>query len=170
MSRLSKQCGILNIWQSYRPPRPVTGIALNLLYPYERIRIGGWMLDALRSELGSMALASTVPWLWVQQNTARCLPTHSSWIGCLYCWWTYFHCCVSVSLWFRDGWPERAACLYKVLFQIWENLWRNEPNVEASSLGQTQIYDWYLVDPWKPKYFLNNSAINSTFSCLIVFL
>jgi hypothetical protein len=32
VSRLSRKCGILNISQHYRPPRPVKGIALLLLY------------------------------------------------------------------------------------------------------------------------------------------
>jgi hypothetical protein len=31
VSRLSRQCGILNISQPYRPERPVTGIALLFL-------------------------------------------------------------------------------------------------------------------------------------------
>jgi hypothetical protein len=34
VSRLSRQCGIFNISQPYRPPRPVTGIALLFTYDF----------------------------------------------------------------------------------------------------------------------------------------
>jgi hypothetical protein len=38
-SRLSSQCGIRNISQSYRPPRPVTGIASFLLVVFRTWRL-----------------------------------------------------------------------------------------------------------------------------------
>jgi hypothetical protein len=34
VSRLSRQCGILNILQPYRPPWPVTGIALLFYFTF----------------------------------------------------------------------------------------------------------------------------------------
>jgi hypothetical protein len=62
MSRLSRQCGVLNILQPYRPPRPVTGIALLTL-------LMNRSLDALQdfSPLGSAVAAPQgnlpLPWL-----------------------------------------------------------------------------------------------------------
>jgi hypothetical protein len=58
-------------------------------------------------------------------HTHRHTRAHTSWIcvvsgiklsGWVYCWWMYFHCCVSVSLRFCESCSERAVCLYEVLF------------------------------------------------------
>jgi hypothetical protein len=77
-------------------------------------------------------------WLWVLRNTNKCLPTYCSWIsvasgvklrGWVYFWWMYFHCCVSTSLQFCDGWPERAACVLNLgrplqrHTKCWSKLW-----------------------------------------------
>jgi hypothetical protein len=46
-SRLSRQCGILNILQPYRPPWPVTGIAL--LFTRKEIELIGIIMEKLES-------------------------------------------------------------------------------------------------------------------------
>jgi hypothetical protein len=45
VSRLPRQCGILNISQTYRPPRPVTGIALLYAYRVVFLRLKAALRD-----------------------------------------------------------------------------------------------------------------------------
>jgi hypothetical protein len=71
MSRLSRQCGILNIWQPYRPPRSVTGIAL-LFYFY--------IICSCDTKI-----AGERKWLSISmQNTKALLHFHTQMVGYYY--------------------------------------------------------------------------------------
>jgi hypothetical protein len=50
VSRLPRQCGILNMLQPYRPPRPVTGIAL--LFTFTEINLPLLLSDLNSSFIG----------------------------------------------------------------------------------------------------------------------
>jgi hypothetical protein len=52
VSRLSRQCGILNISQPYRPPQPFTGIAL-LFFTFHRRRIKLTTWNRLSAKVGT---------------------------------------------------------------------------------------------------------------------
>jgi hypothetical protein len=83
--------------------------------------VSSWVVGIIVGELCGESKSSRIlnvarEWLWLHRNTARCLPTHPSWIsvtsgvdlsGYVSCWRTYFHCCVSVSLRFCDGWARK---------------------------------------------------------------
>jgi hypothetical protein len=79
MSRLSRQCGILKISQSYRPPRPVTGIAFPFFlhnqrylvsYVISRNRLLGPTLvnDTVNRELCFLPLQCTFIWGRIRQR------------------------------------------------------------------------------------------------------
>jgi hypothetical protein len=75
VSRLSRQCGILNISQPYRPPRPVTGIALLLIFFYEECHFVSYKCTEECRLLGCYAV-----WLLSEPTIRRNLaPPSSGW-------------------------------------------------------------------------------------------
>jgi hypothetical protein len=103
-----------------------------------------WMqrIYVVRSQ-SSRNLNSACEWLYVHRNTARCLPKHPSWISVangvglsdwVYCWWTYFHCCVSVR--------QQRVCI-KFCLQLGKTAAETHQMLKQAfgdnSLGQTQL-------------------------------
>jgi hypothetical protein len=87
VSRMSRQCGILNISQPYRPPRPVTGIAL-LLFNTEGVWNSSRKSEVkhetsivgkkqrIRECTGKVLDNSTADW-----NCLVCSPSETEWQG-----------------------------------------------------------------------------------------
>jgi hypothetical protein len=66
VSRLSRQCGILNISQPYRTPRPRKGTALLFfftLYTYRVAQLGQWLYGQGSFSIGIVILSSSL-WGW----------------------------------------------------------------------------------------------------------